>query len=488
MNNYRVLKGLSKGQIGKLILPLEESQLQSAHLEILPNLTNSNSNKNNDAVNSEAIKNSNLNEPNIKKIPLKPLETDRMGLLEDEATPKNSRKSPRPLNTISEKTHDFEKENFSQLANSRKNSQNGNLTATNQSHTSPKSQVSNQKAQKATFNTFNHKKYHFNRRKTLKAQYNYFTDYNSLVKEFLLCGALCHECLIEKDEFNSEIKKFQGSSPDEIAICSGLKKVGSEFIGNKLGVSSVNFFDKVKKFQIKMSFEFDSARKRQSHVIFDGQNYKLLVKGADSAILSKLDSSLEHPYLQPTEDMLNNFSLLGYRTLVFATRYISKEEFQVLNQEYQEIANCLEGRMEKMSKFAEKVESNLVLLGMSAVEDSLQKNVKNTVHRLLGADIKVWMITGDKLETAHNIGLMAGIVNHNMEIFRLNFKSEGSQVGPVSQKQDFSGREMFTKEIERAMLQVKRVHNENEWREQNSIKAKKIAVIFDMRDVGKFKK
>lgn len=90
--------------------------------------------------------------------------------------------------------------------------------------------------------------------------------------------------------------------------------------------------------------------------------------------------------------------------------------------------------MEKMSKFAEKVESNLVLLGMSAVEDSLQKNVKNTVHRLLGADIKVWMITGDKLETAHNIGLMAGIVNHNMEIFRLNFKSEGSQVGPVSQK------------------------------------------------------
>ena len=325
----------------------------------------------------------------------------------------------------------------------------------------------------------------FNRRKTLKAQYSYFNDYPSLIKEFLICGALCHECVIEKDDNDPKISKFQGSSPDEIAICAGLQKIGCDFIGNTFGVSLVDYFDTQMKFQIMMSFEFDSNRKRQSHVIFDGQNYKLMVKGADSSILSKLDGSLEHPFLKSTEEMLTNFSLLGYRTLVFATRYLSKEEFNILSSEYQEITNSLENRKEKLSTFAEKIESNLILLGMTAVEDSLQKNVKETVERLLQADIKVWMITGDKLETAENIGLMAGIVNHSMEIFRLNFEFEG-EGGELDFKNIFRVREVFSLEIDRVNKLINRVNQDNRLRNKTFISSKKIAVVFDMRFVGNF--
>ena len=239
-----------------------------------------------------------------------------------------------------------------------------------------------------------------------------------------------------------------------------------------------------------MSFEFDSARKRSSHVIFDGQNYKLIVKGADSSILSKLDEDLEHPFNKPTVQMLEKFSLLGYRTLVFATRYISKQEFKSMQKEYVEISNSLKGRKEKMSAFAEKMESNLVLLGMTAVEDSLQKNVPETIKRLLGADIKVWMITGDKLETAQNIGLMAGIVNHDMDIHRLSFKikgpeNRGGHISPSKAVNNCTVRDVFSREIERVNIELNSTLRDNQLREKNQLPTQKIAIVFDMRDVGK---
>lgn len=76
-----------------------------------------------------------------------------------------------------------------------------------------------------------------------------------------------------------------------------------------------------------------------------------------------------------------------------------------------------ENRKEQMKELGMDIEKDLILLGATAVEDALQINVKDTITRLLQADIKVWMITGDKLETAENIGLMAGIVTNGMKTF-----------------------------------------------------------------------
>lgn len=72
-----------------------------------------------------------------------------------------------------------------------------------------------------------------------------------------------------------------------------------------------------------------------------------------------------------------------------------------------------------MLELCEMVERDLILLGITAVEDSLQKDVKETISRLIRAEIKVWMITGDKLETAENVGTLAGIVTPEMEVLRL---------------------------------------------------------------------
>ena len=76
-----------------------------------------------------------------------------------------------------------------------------------------------------------------------------FTSYTELVKEFLLCGSLCHEVLVESEDGN---KKYQSSSPDEVAICQRLKEIGVEFLGTNMSVSSVKFFTERMKYDVKM--------------------------------------------------------------------------------------------------------------------------------------------------------------------------------------------------------------------------------------------
>lgn len=91
-----------------------------------------------------------------------------------------------------------------------------------------------------------------------------YTNYQELVSEFIICASLCHECIVDnpaagrtdtlKDAEKPEKSQlnYQGTSPDEVAICRSMKEIGSEYLGSKFGISRLNFFGDEKKFQIKM--------------------------------------------------------------------------------------------------------------------------------------------------------------------------------------------------------------------------------------------
>lgn len=116
-------------------------------------------------------------------------------------------------------------------------------------------------------------------------------------------------------------------------------------------------------------------------------------------------------------------------------------------------------REEDLFNIAQEIETDLILLGSSAVEDSLQDKVKETITRIIGADIKVWMITGDKLETAENIGLMAGIVTLSMKRYYLREITKKNLIEKCNN-------------LKNSMMKLE--------------KHEKSCIIFDMRFVGKF--
>lgn len=79
----------------------------------------------------------------------------------------------------------------------------------------------------------------------------HFKSYNQLCREFVLCAAFCHEILVETDDDTGE-KRYQGSSPDEIAICNGMREIGCEFEGNSLGISKADFMGETVDVKVKM--------------------------------------------------------------------------------------------------------------------------------------------------------------------------------------------------------------------------------------------
>ena len=75
-----------------------------------------------------------------------------------------------------------------------------------------------------------------------------------------------------------------------------------------------------------------------------------------------------------------------------------------------------------MARAAEKIETNFVLIGSTAIEDKLQDEVADTISFIKEAGIKLWVLTGDKIETAINIGFSCSLLNLDMEIFILDKK------------------------------------------------------------------
>jgi phospholipid-transporting ATPase len=149
---------------------------------------------------------------------------------------------------------------------------------------------------------------------------------------------------------------------------------------------------------------------------------KLLIKGADSIIKSRLDTNqLPHDMSQKVEWFLETASKQGLRTLLMGMKVVTEQEKDSFLKECLEAEKDLINREAKLDEIYSHFETKIVLVGATAVEDRLQDDVPQTIHSLQQAGIKIWMLTGDKLETAENIGESCKLLHpHNMIIKRLS--------------------------------------------------------------------
>ena len=127
---------------------------------------------------------------------------------------------------------------------------------------------------------------------------------------------------------------------------------------------------------------------------------------------------------------LDEFATEGLRTLLYAQKKIPEREYEVWKQQYQAATTSLTDRQEKIEAVAEQIEHNFELLGASAIEDKLQDGVPETIEKLRRASMKIWMLTGDKRETAINIAHAAGICHPLSDLHTLDATkgSVGNQI------------------------------------------------------------
>lgn len=156
-----------------------------------------------------------------------------------------------------------------------------------------------------------------------------------------------------------------------------------------------------KNYEILNVLEFDSNRKRMSIIVKNLKSNEIILycKGADTSIGPKAVCKTFYAY----DQCLTSFSQKGWRTLVLAYRILSQTEYAQFAKLIDEANSDILNKESKLQLVYEQIETNLNIIGVTSVEDKLQEDVEHTLFCLRQAGIKIWVLTGDKLETAINI-------------------------------------------------------------------------------------
>jgi phospholipid-translocating ATPase len=238
---------------------------------------------------------------------------------------------------------------------------------------------------------------------------------SDLFEKFFQILTLCHT--VQVDETMEE--RYQASSPDEFSFVKFSYELGFEYMGEKKTPTGQTIRTvRLVKEQVDLTYElldvleFDSNRRRMSVTIRDLQDGRimLLCKGAESAIFKSCTSG----DLSRCNADIKKFAEKGWRTLACGYRYMSEEEYRVASAKLTDAFNDINNRKKRLADVYDDIESGLSLIGATAVEDKLQEQVADTLEFLREGGIKVWVLTGDKKETAINISNSCKHFNNDM--------------------------------------------------------------------------
>ncbi|KAK2090772.1 putative phospholipid-transporting ATPase IF [Saguinus oedipus] len=173
--------------------------------------------------------------------------------------------------------------------------------------------------------------------------------------------------------------EYYASSPDEKALVEAAARIGIVFIGNSEETMEVKTLGKLERYKLLHILEFDSDRRRMSVIVQAPSAY----------------------------------------------RKFTSKEYEEIDKRIFEARTALQQREDKLANVFQFIEKDLILLGATAVEDRLQDKVRETIEALRMAGIKVWVLTGDKHETAVSVSLSCGHFHRTMNILELiNQKSD----------------------------------------------------------------
>ncbi|GLA93417.1 hypothetical protein AtubIFM61612_010613 [Aspergillus tubingensis] len=254
-------------------------------------------------------------------------------------------------------------------------------------------------------------------------------------EHFMLALAVCHTVITEHTPGDPPQIEFQAQSPDEAALVSTARDCGFTLLGRSNDDLIVNVLGEERTYTVLNTLEFNSTRKRMSAILRmpDGR-IRLFCKGADSIIYSRLAPGKQQELRKTTAEHLEIFANEGLRTLCIAYRDLSEDEYRAWSKEHDSAAAALTDREEKLEQVASEIEQNLMLIGGTAIEDRLQDGVPDTISLLADAGIKLWVLTGDKVETAINIGYSCNLLSNDMEL--IVFNVPGDQLERASQELD----------------------------------------------------
>lgn len=273
-------------------------------------------------------------------------------------------------------------------------------------------------------------------------------EIGSRVRNIVLALALCHNVTpTTEEEDGVKTMTYQASSPDEIAIVRWTENVGlrlSHRDRKMIALHSTDTGRDVVRARVLDLFPFTSEGKRMGIIVefledsasagsgagASGEIW-FFQKGADTVMSSIVASN------DWLEEETSNMAREGLRTLVVGRKKLSMARYAEFASKYKQASLALQDREATMARVVKDyLEQDLELLGVTGVEDKLQRDVKSSIELLRNAGIKIWMLTGDKVETARCVAVSARLVARGQYIHTISKRKLVLLLQPVFQNSE----------------------------------------------------
>ncbi|KAI0289421.1 hypothetical protein B0F90DRAFT_1812527 [Multifurca ochricompacta] len=242
---------------------------------------------------------------------------------------------------------------------------------------------------------------------------------------FFRALAVCHTVLADRPGPETgqhpHLLEYKAESPDESALVGAARDVGFPFVSKSREKIDIEVMGQPESYILLKVLEFNSTRKRMSVIVRNPQGQIILYcKGADSVIYERLAEDHDLGLKDKTSKDMEAFANSGLRTLCIAYRLMSDEEYLEWSRVYDAAASSIKDRDEEIDQANSLVEHSLHVLGATALEDKLQEGVPEAIEKLHSAGIKLWILTGDKVQTAIEIAFSCNLLKNDMEIMILS--------------------------------------------------------------------
>ena len=241
---------------------------------------------------------------------------------------------------------------------------------------------------------------------------------SKIIRDTITAMVLCNNVTPIIDDNDDNNVTYQASSPDEVALVKFAESLNMKLTNRTdKEIKMVDAANNIEEYEVLANFPFSSDTKRMGIILKNKIHGHIIyyLKGAENVMLK----FVRKEFVSYIAENAENLATKGLRTLVLTQKIISNEDYENWNKEYNEALSSMENRKEKIAQTISKLENNMEFLCVTGVEDLLQDEVASTIDNLRNAGMKIWMLTGDKVETATCISISAGIKSKNQKIFTI---------------------------------------------------------------------
>lgn len=228
---------------------------------------------------------------------------------------------------------------------------------------------------------------------------------NNVIRDAITALCVCHNVT---PVFNDGVRELQAASPDEVALVKLAESLGFTLVDrNSIKMKLTNNVEAEETYTILASFPFSSDTKRMGILVRHVESNRIVfyLKGAEVIMEEKVNPS-SRAFLR---EYCENLASLGLRTLVISQRLVTEEFYQDWLLKYEQANLSMENRDSKVRAVIDELEVGMEFLCVTGVEDKLQNEVTDTIESLRNGGIQIWMLTGDKVETAKCIAISTGL-------------------------------------------------------------------------------